>query len=94
MCANHRTDIADHDLFGREFLFDHILADEDSAPSVLLGDLNGDGRINARDARLLLRFVAGLTEEGEVDEVSADFNGDGRVNARDARAILNYIAGG
>jgi hypothetical protein len=71
----------------------YILADEDSAPTVLLGDVNGDGRVNARDARLLLRYIAGLTEEGEVDKAAADFNGDGRVNARDARAILQYIAG-
>jgi hypothetical protein len=71
----------------------YILADEDTAPSVLLGDVNGDGRVNARDARLLLRYLAGLTEEGEVDVSAADFNGDGRVNARDARAILQYLAG-
>ena len=58
-----------------------------------MGDLNGDGRVNARDARLLLRYVAGLTAEGEVNEELADFNGDGRVNARDARAILRHIAG-
>jgi hypothetical protein len=63
------------------------------APEAMMGDLNGDGRINARDARLLLRLIAGLTEEGEVNETVADFNGDGRVNARDARAILRFIAG-
>ena len=67
---------------------EHCGAEEGS-----VGDLNGDGRINARDARLLLQFLAGLTEEGEVDEALADFNGDGRVNARDARAILQAVAG-
>ena len=59
---------------------------------VLLGDVNGDGRINARDARALLRFIAGL-EDGQLDERVADFNEDGRVNARDARAMLRFIAG-
>ena len=63
------------------------------AAEKLVGDVNGDGRVNARDARALLRFLAGLTEPGEVDEGAADFNGDGRVNARDARAILRAIAG-
>ena len=63
------------------------------APEIQLGDVNGDGRINARDARALLRFIAGLTEEGEVVEAAADYNGDGRVNARDARALLRAIAG-
>ena len=57
------------------------------------GDVNGDGRINARDARALLRYLAGLTEEGEIDLTAADYNGDGKINARDARAILRFIAG-
>ena len=63
------------------------------ASKAILGDVNGDGRVNARDARALLRYIAGLTEEGEVDENAADFNGDGKINARDARAILRHIAG-
>ena len=71
----------------------YIVVDEDTAPAYVLGDVNGDGRINARDARALLRFIAGLTEEGEVVEAAADYNGDGRVNARDARALLRAIAG-
>ena len=60
---------------------------------VLLGDANGDGKVNARDARALLRFIAGLTEESEIDQIAADYNGDGKINARDARAILRHIAG-
>lgn len=60
---------------------------------VTVGDVNGDGRINARDARALLRLVAGLAEEGEANEAAADVNGDGRVNARDARTLLRQIAG-
>ena len=60
---------------------------------VLIGDVNGDGRINARDARALLRYLAGLAEDGEVDLATADFNGDGRINARDARALLQHLAG-
>ena len=51
-------------------------------------DVNGDGAINARDARQMLLYIAGLSEN-----VACDFNGDGRINARDARAILRYIAG-
>ena len=57
------------------------------------GDVNRDGTVNARDARLLLRYIAGLVEETEIDMTAADFNGDGSINARDARAILRHIAG-
>jgi hypothetical protein len=63
------------------------------APEALLGDVNGDGRVNARDARLLLRYAAGLADENEIVLDAADYNGDGRVNARDARALLRYAAG-
>ena len=59
----------------------------------LMGDVNGDGRVNARDARLLLRYIAGLATEDELDLTVADYNGDSRVNARDARALLRFIAG-
>ena len=61
--------------------------------STLLGDVNCDGKVNARDARALLRHIAGLTEENEIDLAAADYNGDGKVNARDARAMLRAIAG-
>ncbi len=71
----------------------YILVDEDTAPNALMGDVNGDGRVNARDARALLRYIAGLDESGTVNEAAADFNGDGRINARDARALLRSIAG-
>ena len=56
------------------------------------GDVNGDGRINARDVRVLLQYLAGMSTE-EPTMAVADFNGDGRINARDARAILTHIAG-
>ncbi len=60
--------------------------------TVLKGDVNGDGRFNARDARALLQYLAGLSSAEPTLEV-ADFNGDGRINARDARAILQKLAG-
>ncbi len=59
----------------------------------LLGDANGDGKVNARDARALLRYIADLVDESEIELAAADYNHDGKVNARDARAILRAIAG-
>lgn len=81
---------------------DHTYADgvcihcgekESGGEDVVVGDVNGDGSINARDARALLRLIAGLTQEGEANEAAGDVNGDGSVNARDARALLRQIAG-
>ncbi len=61
-------------------------------PAYILGDVNGDGRVNARDARALLRYIASPEDGGEIDTVAADLTGDGRINARDARALLRLIA--
>lgn len=61
--------------------------------SLLPGDANGDGNVNARDARLILRYIAGLVSEEELELSAADYNGDGNINARDARAVLRDIAG-
>ena len=57
------------------------------------GDANGDGKVNARDARLALRYAAKLIGDDELDAEAADINGDGKVNARDARAMLRKAAG-
>ena len=55
------------------------------------GDLNGDGRVNARDALLCLKKASG--ESVNVITGSADLNADGRVNARDALLCLKKASG-
>ncbi len=59
---------------------------------VLLGDLNGDGKITAADARLVLRISAKLDSPTPEQAKAADFNGDGKVNAADARLVLRKAA--
>ena len=56
-----------------------------------LGDVNCDGKVTAGDARMILRYVAGLVDQ--IDDTLADFNGDGKVTVSDARAILKAVAG-
>ena len=61
------------------------------------GDVNGDGKIDARDAtmvlttsvRIALDKDTGLNEE---QKAAADVNGDGLINAADASSILRYAA--
>lgn len=54
-----------------------------------MGDVNLDGKVNAKDARALLRHYAILeiiTDSKAM--MAADVNGDGKINAADARLIL------
>lgn len=57
-----------------------------------LADVNNDGKINAMDARLALRFAAGLQKYNSSQKARADINGDGTVTASDARIILRISA--
>lgn len=61
--------------------------------AILLGDVNGDGKIAATDARLILQFVAGLKTEKDLVIANADVNKDGKIAATDARMILQIVAG-
>ena len=56
---------------------------------MLIGDANGDGRVNAADANLVKRMII-----GELSSVGMmDINLDGRINAADANCIKRMLAG-
>lgn len=57
-----------------------------------LGDANNDGYINAMDARLALRFSAGLQKYNSSQKTRCDVNGDDKLTAADARIILRISA--
>ena len=61
--------------------------------NVMIGDLNGDGVVNAKDRTLLSRYVAkwdGYTTLENPD--AADINGDGAINAKDRTFLSRYVA--
>jgi hypothetical protein len=59
----------------------------------LKGDVDGDGRVNSRDAILALRIVSGLSEPTEYQIWAADMNEDGKIRSNDAIFILRGIVG-
>lgn len=59
--------------------------------AVLQGDVNGDGKVTASDARLVLRHSIKL-EAIENIEAIADINADGKITASDARLVLRIAA--
>lgn len=57
------------------------------------GDISGDGVVNANDAIMIQRHVAGLETLSADQLKAADLNNDGIVDAGDAIAILRVDAG-
>ncbi len=67
---------------------------ESGTEPVKLGDVNGDGKLNAKDATAILKKIVGKLEHPiENFDLIADINDDGKVNAKDATWVLKYIVG-
>ena len=66
---------------------------EQAEQEILLGDVNGDGAINTRDAKLIMQYELGLLDASQLDLVAADVNGDGAINTRDAKLIMQFELG-
>ena len=62
---------------------------------VLLGDINGDGEVSAKDSNILKQALAGLLEfeEGSYEHKAADIDGDGMITAKDSNLLKQIIAG-
>ena len=55
---------------------------------VMVGDINGDGKLNSRDVLALMKLA--LSTNPEVTETS-DLNGDGKINSRDVIALMKLV---
>ena len=63
-------------------------------PTYLLGDVNGNGRIDISDARAVINHYLGRDEiVGEAALLAADVNSNDRIDISDARAIINHYLG-
>ena len=62
-------------------------------PTFVPGDVDGDGKVEAADARTALRASAKLETLDPDERMRADIDGDGKVTAADARKILRKSAG-
>ena len=60
--------------------------------SVCLGDVNGDGKVNIKDATEIQKATAMLVALADENRKAADVNDDGNVNVKDATAIQKHIA--
>lgn len=54
------------------------------------GDVNGDGKVNAKDIIAVMRHMLGNTPQ-DFNEPAADMDGNGKVNAKDIIAIMREM---
>ena len=66
-----------------------------SASAATLGDINGDGKVDSKDAVQVLVDYANSIVSGKssLDLAVADTNGDSKIDSKDAVQILIYYAG-
>ena len=74
--------------------FDEIPMDVENGKITVVhgiaGDINGDKKVNIKDAILLFRYIANWSVA--VDEGALDVTGDGKVNIKDAITLFRYIS--
>lgn len=70
-----------------------ILNLNENAPSGGFGDINEDGKINMKDARIALKAAVGSETLNEEQQKLGDMDNDGKVGIKDARLILKYAVG-
>ena len=59
----------------------------------LVGDINGDGKIDSKDAVLVLKsYAESLVSGNKSTDLAGDINNDGSVDSKDAVIILKYYA--
>lgn len=66
---------------------------DNTSTDFMYGDVDRNHKINATDARKVLRYVAGLEELNSTQLKAANVDGNKKVTATDARRILRHVAG-
>lgn len=59
---------------------------------IIKGDTQANGKINASDARIILRIAARLEQPDDVTKDAADVDSDGKVTSKEARLVLRFAA--
>ena len=62
-------------------------------PPIMKGDVNGDGKVTAKDSMLIQRYAIHLVKLDDIQLTAADINGDNKVTNKDALAILRHTIG-
>lgn len=66
---------------------------KDEITVVVTGDMNGDGKVNNRDAAMITRYLVDKETASFAQMCAIDVNGDGNINVRDASMVSRYLVG-
>jgi hypothetical protein len=62
-------------------------------PDILLGDVNGDGKVTIADVTALVNIILGKDTTGQYNHAAADVNQDNQITIADVTALVNIILG-
>ena len=63
------------------------------ALEIAQGDVNGDGKVDTTDAKLIMQYDLGIIDETALNLSVADVNGDGKIDTTDAKLIMQLDLG-
>ena len=78
---------------GNEWGFKITKIEKVSGAQILVGDINGDGRINIADVSRLYAYCKGTSTPSEDYLIRYDVNGDGKVNIADVSRLYGHTRG-
>ena len=67
--------------------------ESDTEENFMLGDVDGDGKVSAKDSMLVQRYVINLKQLGDLQKKAADIDLDGKITNKDALGILRFSIG-
>lgn len=74
----------------KRLFLDEVLVVDNTASTILMGDVNGDGKVDVEDVVAIVNKILG-TPDDNFNEAAADINGDGKIDVDDVVAVVNII---
>jgi len=90
------TDIYKRTVTGSSVAFEYKLTpepDPEPEPEFMIGDLNGDGKLNGMDVNISKRILSGAIFPSDEQLIAGDLNGDGIFNGADANYLVRLVSG-